>query len=155
MLMIGLFERFVVVLLAAVITYAVTYAYYGRASPAFWGYISVWLLEVSQFFAVITGAQNLQFFDLFTHAFGIPVMAALLVIADILLMEIALVGALRPLKFVLPKQISALLRVDGAIKTLQKYHALPKPERVEAVFAAAVIGGLINIGLLFMAGAFA
>jgi len=155
MVMIGLAERFLVVFLAALIAYVLTYLHYRRTSAAFWGYISVWLLEVSPFVAFITGAQNLQYFDLFMHAFGIPVMAALLVMADILLIELSLVAALKPLRFVLPKQLSTLLRVEGATETLQKYHALPKPERVEAVFAVAVIGGLVDLALLFMAGAFA
>jgi len=95
MAMLDLVVRFLVVLLAALIAYTLTYLHYRRTSAAFWAYISVWLLEASTFVAVITGAQNLQFFDLFTHAFGIPVIAALLAIADILLMEMALVGALK------------------------------------------------------------
>ncbi len=153
--MLGVFERFLLVFAAALITYAVAYFYYKRTSAAFWGYIAVWLLEASPFIAFITGAQNLQFFDFFNHAFGIPVIAALLVIADILMIQIALVGALKPLSFVLPKQLNVLFRVEGAIKTLQKYHALPHTERVEAVFVAAVMGGLISTALLFVAGAFA
>ncbi len=153
--MLGVFERFLLVFAAALITYAITYLHYRRTSAAFWGYIAVWLLEVSPFIAFITGAQNLQFFDLFNHAFGIPVIAALLVIADILLIQIALVGALKPLSFVMPNQIKALLRIESAIETLQKYHALPHTERVEAVFVAAVIGGLVDLALLFFAGAFA
>ncbi|MBM3304042.1 MAG: hypothetical protein FJY76_03015 [Candidatus Aenigmarchaeota archaeon] len=152
--MFGIAERFFVVFLAALVAYALTYAHYRRTSAAFWSYASVWLFEIAPFIAFITGAQNTQFFDLFMHAFGVPVIAALLVVADILLIELSLVAALRPLSFVLPKQISALLKVEDTIKTLQKYHALPKPERLEAVFAAAVIGGLVNLALLFIAGAF-
>jgi hypothetical protein len=89
------------------------------------------------------------------HAFGIPVFAALLVIGDILLIEIALVGALRPISFILPRKLSTIFRVEGAIKTLQKYHALPKPDRAGTVFTAAVIGGLVSLAMLFAAGAFA
>ncbi len=152
--MLDILARFAVVFAAALITYALVYFHYRRTSAAFWGYVAVWLLEGSFFIASITGAQNLQFFDLFTHAFGIPVIAALLVIADILLIQIALVGALRPLSFVLPRQLNILFRVDGAIKTLQKYHALPHTERVEAVFIAAVIGGLVSTAVLLLAGAF-
>ncbi len=153
--MIGILERFFIVLIAALLAYTLTYLHYRRTSAAFWGFIAVWLLEISPFVAFITGAQNLQFFDLFTHAFGIPVIAALLVIADILMVQIALVGALKPLSFILPRQMKTLFRVDGAIKKLQKYHALPHTERVEAVFVAAVIGGLVSTALLFFAGAFA
>jgi hypothetical protein len=153
--MIGIVERFFVVLLASLVAYAATYIYYRKTPAAFWGFIAVWLIEVSPFIAFATGAQETQYFDLFVHAFGIPVIAALLVIADILLIQIALVGALRPLSFVMPKQLKTLFRVEKAIGTLQKYHAVPHTERVEVVFAAAVAGGLIDLVLLFIAGAFA
>jgi hypothetical protein len=153
--MIGVLERFLLVLLAGVITCAVTYLIYRRSSAIFWGYIAVWPLEAPTFAAVISGAQNIQHFDLFMHAFGIPVIAALLVIADILLIELSLVGFLKPVASLLPKEARKALSLDAAVKKLQRYHVMPRTDKVERVFAAACVAGIVELVVLFAAGAFA
>ena len=152
--MLGVFTRFLVVFLAAVIAYGLTLYFYRKTSISFWSYIAVWLMELPLFLLFITGTASSIGYDLFIHTLGVPVMAALLAIADILLIEIALVAALSPLKVFLPKEISILFGVERALKSLQKYHALPKPERVGTVFTVAAFGGIIDLVVLIAAGAF-
>jgi hypothetical protein len=152
--MIGILERFILIIAIGVISAAATYIIYRKSSAVFWGYIAVWPLEFPAAAAAITGAQNLQHFDLFMHAFGIPVFAGLLVICDILLIELSLVAVLQPVKALLPKNLNKLLGVHNAIKSLQKWHVLPNPERVEIVLVSSVLAGIIELAVLLAAGAF-
>jgi hypothetical protein len=109
---------------------------------------------VPLFVVLLAGARNTAGIDIFMHSLGVPLMAGLLAIADILLIELALVGMLKPIKFLLPSKLSKLFKVYDIIKTMQKYHYLPKPERVVSVFVACITGGIISALLLFLAGAF-
>lgn len=148
-------ERFLVIFAAAIVTYCVAYARYRKTSAAFWGYISVWCLEISIFLLVITGAKNIAGFDLFIHTLGVPVLAVLLLIADVLLIELTLIGFLKPLRFMLPKRFSSAVKIYDTIKSLQKYHAIPEPERLKTVFVVSILGGFIAFIALLLAGAFA
>jgi hypothetical protein len=147
-------ERFGIVLLAAILTDILMYAAYRRTKAAFWGYVSVWLLEIPMFLVVITGAQTLAGFDIFMHTFGIVIMAGLLVIIDILLIEISLLGFLKPFSAFLPNKIRKSLGIYSLTKNLQKHYLIPRPERVEVVFIAGILGGIISSTLLLVAGAF-
>jgi hypothetical protein len=146
--------RLLTIFFIALLTYSISYFFYRKTSAAFWGYVSAWLFEVPIFLLFVTGAQNIQGFDLFVHTLGIPVMAMLLVIGDILLTEIALIGVLKPLSFILPKNFSSAIRIYDITKALQKYHAIPEPERVKTVFLVSLLGGIISLVILFAAGAF-
>jgi hypothetical protein len=154
MVMVELFVRFLLILLSGVLACAATYAAYRRPNALLWGYLSVWILEIPAWAAMATAAQNLQHFDLFMHAFGIPVVACLLVIADILLIELSLVGFLRPVSFLLPKSISRLVGIERCVRRLQKYHIIPHTVRVEVVFGAAILGGIIELAVFLVAGVF-
>jgi hypothetical protein len=153
--MIGGFDRFFVVLAAAIATYVISYVIYRKTSVAFWGYVFVWFNELPMFILFITSGKELTLFDIFTHTLAMPILAVILVIADILLIELALIGVLRPIKFLLPKSIASSFKIFDIVKTLQKYHAIPKPERVQSVFFVSLLGGLISLVALIVAGAFA
>lgn len=148
-------DRFLVLFAAALITYTLTHFIYRKTSTAFWAYVSVWFLEVPVFIVTITGAQELEGFDIFIHTLGIPVMSMILMIADIFIVELAMIGMIRPLKSVLPKEMASIIGLYDALKIAHKYRAIPRPERVGRVFIVSVLGGLVSFACLLLAGAFA
>jgi hypothetical protein len=152
--MIGYFERFLVVFIAALLTACIAYVLYRRKSAALWGHLSVWVMWFPMLIILMTGTKNTLVLDLLINTLGIPVMAALLAIADILLMEIAFVIKFRLIIRLLGNNFSNHLRVAGFISSLQKHNIIPKHEGMRVVFIVSVIGGLVNLTALFLAGAF-
>jgi hypothetical protein len=147
-------ERILAVAFSSVVAYGISYFAYRKTTAAFWSYFSVWIAEVPILLLFLTGAKNTAWFDLFTHTLGIPVFACILAIADIILMEAALVGLLKPISFILPKTAKEIIGIENAVKTLQKYHAMPRPEKVGMVIGAALIGSAVSLAVLLAAGAF-
>jgi len=139
-----------VVMFSAVFSYIACYLIYKRFSVAVWGYISAFIPRIPVTIVTITGGTNLLLFSWLSHTAGILVYPLILAIIDILLLEIALVRVAKPIAFMLPQSLQTAIKVESFLSTLQEYHAVPRPVRVQWVYGAGVIAGIVN--LVFILG---
>ena len=146
----GFLIELTVVLFSAVFSYIAAYLIYKRFAVAVWAYIAAFIPRLPVTIVVLTGGTNLTTFAWLSHTAGILVYPIFLVIADILLIEVALIRIIRPISFILPSSIQAAIKAESFVSLLQDYHAVPRPVRVQWVYGAGVIAGMIN--LVFVVG---
>ena len=148
----NLFLEIIVVLFSAIFSYIAAYVVYKRFSVAVWAYLAAFIPRIPINIVKMTGGENLLGFAWLSHTAGIVVYPALLAIVDILLLEIALIKVVKPIAFALPKGLQTAIRIEGFLDKMQSYHAVPRPVRVQWVFGAGVIAGLINLIFVMMFG---
>ena len=137
--------EFGVAVASAVVSFIVCYLAYGNSTVASWGYIAAFLPRLPVAFIALLGGANLGMFAWFSHTIGIMFYPMFLAIADILLLELAFLRVIKPFSFMLPKGIKAAIRAQGFIESMQKYHAIPRPFRVQSVYVAGIMAGMINL----------
>jgi hypothetical protein len=140
-----LLAEVMVVLFSAIFSYIACYMVYKRFSVAVWGYIAAFVPRIPVAIVAATGGTNLMLFSWLSHTVGVFVYAIFLAVADILLLEIAFIRVIRPISFALPKSLQTAVKAESMLSRLQDYHAVPRPERVQWVYGAAVIAGMINL----------
>lgn len=138
------------VMFSAIFSLIVTYAVYRQFVIAVWGYIAAFIPRIPVTLVALTGGTNLLGFAWLSHTAGILIYPVFLTIADILLLEIALIRIVRPISFALPKSVQTAIKMEAFLDRLQDYHAVPRPVRIQAVYGAGVIAGVIN--LIFVVG---
>jgi hypothetical protein len=141
----NIFLEAVVAMFSAVFSYIVVYLVYRKFSVAVWGYVAAYIPRIPVTLIAITGGTNLGLFAWLSHTAGILLYPIILVIADILLLEIALVKIVKPISAFLPKGVQTAVRIESFLSRMQDYHAVPRPVRVQWVYEAGVIAGLINL----------
>jgi uncharacterized membrane protein YbaN (DUF454 family) len=130
----------------------VSLVYYRKTGIAFWGYMGALLPDMPTAVLLILGATSIQNVQLASHTIGLLFWPVLLVVADVLLIEAAMLKAIKPFAKLLPKGIRSAFRIQKIVESLQKHHAIPRPERVRAVYFAALAGGIINLAVGMMTG---
>ena len=136
-------------LFSAVFSFIICYLAYKRFAVAVWGYIAAFIPRIPVAIVAITGGTNLSVFALLSHTLGVLFYSILLVIADILLLEIALIKIVRPISFALPRGLQTAIKAESFLSRLQDYHAVPRPVRVQYVYCAGVIAGMVSL-IFFM-----
>jgi len=138
------------VLFSAIFSYIACYLIYKRFSVAVWGLVAAFLPRIPVAIVGLTGGTNLLMFAWLSHTVGVLLYSLFLVIADILLLEIALIKIVRPISFILPKGLQTAIKAESMLSRLQDYHAVPRPVRLQWVFGAGIFAGMIN--LVFVIG---
>jgi len=138
------------VLFSAIFSYIACYLIYNRFSVAVWGLVAAFLPRIPVAIVGLTGGTNLLVFAWLSHTVGVILYSLLLVIADILLLEIALIKIVRPISFIMPKGLQTAIKAESMLSRLQEYHAVPRPVRLQWVFGAGMFAGIIN--LVFVVG---
>lgn len=151
--MLSYYEWVLLLIFIALVSFLVSLVYYRKTGIAFWGYIGALLPDVPKIILVILGATNLQLVNLASHTIGLLLWPVILVIADVFLIELAFLKVAKPFRRLLPGNLKAALRIERIAETLQGYHAIPRPERVKAVYFAGLAGGIINLFIMAVAGA--
>jgi hypothetical protein len=144
----SLFAEVMVLLFSALFSYIACYMIYKRFSVAVWGYIAAFLPSIPVAIVELTGGTNLILFSWLSHTIGVFFYALLLVVADILLLEIALIRIFKPISFALPKGLQTAIKAESFLSRMQDYHAVPRPVRVQWVYGAGVIAGMINLAFV-------
>jgi hypothetical protein len=144
------FLEVMAVLFSAIFSYIAVYLVYKRFSVAVWAYIAAFIPRIPIAIVSMTGGTNLIGLAWLSHTLGIIVYPMILVIADILLLEIALVRLVKPIAFILPKSVQTAIKAESMLSVLQEYHAVPRPERIQWVYGAGIYAGIIN--LVFVMG---
>lgn len=139
-----------VVLFSALFSFVLCFVIYKRFSVAVWGYVAAYIPRIPVVIVAATGGTNLLLFAWLNHTLGILVYPVILAIIDVLLLEIAFIRVVKPIAFMLPKDLQTVIKIESFLNRLQEYHAIPKPVRVKWVYEAGVIAGIVN--LIFLAG---
>lgn len=128
-----------------IVSYALGYLIYRKVSVAFWAYISVFLPSIPVFVLSVLGASNLVLVSWLSHTIGILIYPVIMAIIDILLIEISLLRFVKPFRFLLPGAFRTAIKIEETIETLEEYHAIPRPIRVQRVYIVGIIAGLVNL----------
>lgn len=144
----SLFAEVMVLLFSALFSYIACYMIYRRFSVAVWGYIAAFLPSIPVAIVELSGGTNLTLFSWLSHTVGVFFYALILVVADILLLEIALIRIIKPISFALPKGLQTAIRAESFLSRMQDYHAVPRPERVQWVYGAGIVAGMINLAFV-------
>lgn len=134
-----------VIMFSAIFSFIITYFIYKRFAVAVWGYIGAFLPRIPVTLVALAGGTNLLVFAWVSHVLGILLYPMLLAVADILLLEIALIRVARPVAFMLPKGLQTAIKIESFIDRMQDYHAVPRPVRVQWVYGAGAIAGMVNM----------
>ena len=141
----GLAGTVLILIAMAVVSFGLGYLVYRKVSVAFWAYVSVFLPSAPAFVLSLFGAKNLELVSWLSHTAGVVVFPAMMVVLDVLLIETSLLRFLRPFSGLLPRNIRIMIRIEEALRTLEKHYLMPRPERVQRVYAVGVIAGLVNM----------
>lgn len=141
---------FAVSIVIGLISASFAYFLYRRHSVMLWGYTAGVLPDFPHAlnFIGVTNTYNLL---VITHVFGVFIFTAFLVVLDILLIELSLLRYFSPLKPLL-KPLKPLFIAEDIAEKLQKYNAIPRPERLERVYVVAVVAIIIHLSINLMLG---
>jgi len=135
-----------------IITGLVSFILFRRYHIGVWAFFAGLAPDWPHIFLTPLGLTNLDKLLWITHTIGIFIFPILLVIADILLIEIGLVRYLKPLHNILPKSVKSVIKIQSAVSRLQKYRILPSPTKIQLVYLAGVLSGLIHLLINFLIG---
>lgn len=136
--------NFLTVIFIALVTIIIIFLSTKRYHLALWGAMAAVAPDWPNLLTLL-GATYLQNVTLLTHTIGIFIFPVFLVIADILLLEMAFFKYVKPFKKMLPLPVRNLINLEDAIERLQKYNTLPKPDKVQLVYTVALAGGIIHV----------
>jgi|GEM_PF-2421407 hypothetical protein len=148
-----------VTLLSAAISMVLAYYIYRKSttSASLWAFIASFLPDWPVFMLVPFGtivSANLLFF---THTIGIFIQPIMLIILDIFLIEAQI------LKFIVPvikflhlgsqnRAIRLAEKSDYWLEKLEKYDIVPRPIRLQKVYAIGVLAGVVHLVVNWVAG---
>ncbi len=137
------FYLFGVSVVIGFITASFSYYLYRRHSVILWGYLAGVLPDFPHAlnFLGVTNTYNLL---VITHTFGVFIFTSLLIILDILLIELSLLKYLYPFRFLLTP-IKPLLIAGKAAERLEKYNAIPRPERLQTVYVVSIVSTMLHL----------
>jgi len=126
------------------------YYLYRRHSVILWGYLAGTLPDFPHALNFI-GVTNTYTLLVITHVFGVFIFTIFLIIVDILLIELNLLKYLSPLRPLLTP-LKPLFIAENIAEKLQRYGAIPRPERLKTVYVVTVISTLIHLSVNLILG---
>ncbi len=129
----------------AVLSFFVTFVFYRRTSIAVWGYIGAFLPDLPTLVLAPLGATGLYTVQLLSHTIGVIFWPVILLIIDVFLIEFSLLRIARPFGSLLPGSFRMAIKIEKLVERFQDYYAIPRPERLKAVYMSGVTAGIINL----------
>ena len=143
-------STFLVTILIGIMSASFAYFLYRKHSVILWGYVAGILPDFPHWLGFL-GVMNTGTLLIITHVFGVFIFTIFLIIVDILLVELSLLKYLSPLAPLL-KPMKPLFIAQRVAEKLERYNAIPRPERLEIVYVVSVVSIIIHISVNLILG---
>ena len=145
-------DHVLISLLGAVVASLLVFILFRKKALIGWTVLASFLPDLPVFWLTPLGVKNLGNLLLVTHTVGIVLYPLIMVLADILLIELAWMKYLSFLPY--PRWLKTAGKLSRLAGKAQKYNAIPRPARIRLVYSSGVIAGAIHLGINLWMGAF-
>ncbi|MFH1445347.1 MAG: hypothetical protein ABIF08_02600 [Nanoarchaeota archaeon] len=135
----------VISIVSGLLTVLVTYTIYKNKSVPLWGWMASFFPDIPMLWFAPLGVTNLENLMLVTHTVGVLIFPIFLVIIDVVLINLALLKHFTWLPH--PASLKNVEKVNYIVERLKRYNAIPKPVRIERVYVAGVLAGIIHLAI--------